>query len=46
MGRGLTKEEATSMIARGFLDTDIPGIPPLLQSEISKLISLTASEIM
>jgi len=46
MSRGLSKEEATSMIARGFLDTDIPGLPVLLQGEISKLISMTAKEVM
>jgi len=46
MSRGLSREEATSMIARGFLDTDIPGLPPLLQAEIKRLISSTASEVM
>ena len=46
MSRGLSKEEATSMIARGFLDTDIPGLPPVLQGEISRLVSMTAKEVM
>jgi len=46
MSRGLSKEEATSMIARGFLDTDIPGLPRVLQGEISRLVSMTAKEVM
>ncbi|HID09863.1 MAG TPA: SufD family Fe-S cluster assembly protein, partial [Candidatus Latescibacteria bacterium] len=41
MSRGLSRGEATSMIARGFLDTDIPGLPPLLQAEIGRLVSMT-----
>jgi hypothetical protein len=46
MSRGLSKSEATSMIAQGFLDTDIPGLPPELQSQISSLVSATAREVM
>lgn len=46
MSRGLSKGEATSMIARGFLDTEIPGLPTLLQGEISRLVSMTAEEVM
>jgi hypothetical protein len=46
MSRGFSKGEATSMIARGFLDTDIPGLPPELQSQIGSLVSATAREVM
>jgi hypothetical protein len=40
MSRGLSREDATSMIARGFLDIETPGFPPLLRNEINKLISM------
>lgn len=46
MSRGLSKSEATSMIVRGFLDTEIPGLPSLLQAEITRLVSMTAEEVM
>jgi hypothetical protein len=46
MSRGFSKGEATSMIARGFLDTDIPGLPPELQSQIGGLVSATTREVM
>jgi hypothetical protein len=46
MSRGLTKEEATSMVTRGFMDTDIPGLPKLLQVELNRLVSMTAKEVM
>jgi len=38
MSRGLTSEEATSTIVRGFLNVDIPGLPPQLKAEIDKVI--------
>jgi len=46
MTRGLSKDEATSLIARGFLDTDIPGLPPTLQAEIGRIVSMTTKEVM
>ncbi len=46
MTRGLSKDEATSLIARGFLDTDIPGLPPALQKEIGRIVSMTTREVM
>lgn len=46
MTRGLSEDEATSLIARGFLDTDIPGLPTKLQTEVSKIVSMTAEEAM
>jgi len=39
--RGLTEEEATSMIVRGFLSMDITGLPPELASETKKMIDMS-----
>ncbi len=38
MARGLTEEEATSVIVRGFLNVDIQGLPEALKREIDKAI--------
>jgi len=38
MSRGLSEDEATSTIVRGFLSVDIPGLPPQLKAEIDKTI--------
>lgn len=38
MSRGLSEEEATSVIIRGFLDTKIFGLPEHLQKYIDKLM--------
>ena len=46
MSRGLSREAASSLITRGFLDADIPGLPPLLQAEIKRIVSSTANEVM
>jgi len=39
MARGLTEDEATSTIVRGFLNVDIEGLPRQLKDEIDKLIN-------
>lgn len=44
MSRGLTEKEATSMIARGFLDVETPGFPPLLRQEINRVIEMSLEE--
>ena len=36
--RGLTEEEAASMIVRGFLSMDITGLPPELASETKRML--------
>ena len=41
MSRGLTEEEASSMIVRGFLSMDITGLPPELAAETKKMIDLS-----
>ncbi len=38
MARGLTEEEATSLVVRGFLNVRIEGLPPELQERIDKAI--------
>jgi Fe-S cluster assembly scaffold protein SufB len=38
MSRGLTRDDATATIVRGFLNVDIDGLPPLLNAELQKAI--------
>jgi Fe-S cluster assembly scaffold protein SufB len=38
MSRGLTEDEASAIIVRGFLSVDIPGLPTQLKSEIDRAI--------
>jgi Fe-S cluster assembly scaffold protein SufB len=38
MSRGLSRDEATAMIVRGFLKVDIEGLPPMLEAELEKAI--------
>ena len=46
MSRGLSEEEATSTIVRGFLNVDIPGLPPELQAEIDRAIEESDKDVM
>lgn len=41
MARGLSQDEATAAIIRGFLRVDIEGLPAVLTQEIDRAISLT-----
>lgn len=41
MSRGLSEDEATSTIVRGFLSVDIPGLPDQLKAEIDRAIEET-----
>lgn len=41
MARGLTEDEAASMIVRGFLDIDIKGLPTELAKETKKLMNMS-----
>ncbi|MDY6986127.1 MAG: SufD family Fe-S cluster assembly protein [Candidatus Thermoplasmatota archaeon] len=45
MSRGLSEEEATSVIVRGFLSVDIKGLPPALDAEIKKIIDSSISSL-
>ena len=40
MARGMTEEEATDMIVRGFLSIDIEGLRPEIKAELEKLTSM------
>ena len=44
MSRGLSKDEAVSMITRGFLNIDIPGLPPVLKGYIQRTLDAAAEE--
>ncbi|MFX1465363.1 MAG: SufD family Fe-S cluster assembly protein [Promethearchaeota archaeon] len=46
MARGLTEEEATATIVRGFLDVKIEGLPPELQSELDKVIDTSRESML
>jgi hypothetical protein len=45
MARGLTRDEATAAIIRGFLKVDIDGLPPLLNAEMQKAIQASEKEL-
>ncbi|MBW2021423.1 MAG: SufD family Fe-S cluster assembly protein [Deltaproteobacteria bacterium] len=46
MSRGLSEEEATSTIVRGFLSVDMPGLPYQLKAEIDKAIEASDKDMM
>lgn len=46
MTRGMPKDEAVSMITRGFVNIDIPGLPDALRRQIDRAIEETAKETM
>ncbi len=46
MSRGLTADEATSLIVRGFLNVDIEGLPPALEAETRKLLEMDLEKIL
>jgi Fe-S cluster assembly scaffold protein SufB len=46
MARGLTRDEATATIVRGFLHVDIEGLPTLLASELQKAVAASEKEVM
>ncbi len=46
MTRGLTRDEATSAIIRGFLDVEIKGLPEFLKKEIDKAIEMVGEDLM
>jgi Fe-S cluster assembly scaffold protein SufB len=41
MSRGLTEEEATALIIRGFVKLKVPGLPDALQSSIDEAIKMS-----
>ena len=46
MMRGLTREEATATIVRGFLRVDIEGLPPQLSLELKQAVEASEKDIM
>ncbi len=46
MARGLTRDEATATIVRGFLRVDIEGLPPLLAAELKRAVEASEDEVM
>lgn len=46
MARGLTRDEATAAIVRGFLRVDIEGLPPMLSEELRKAVEASEKEVM
>lgn len=44
--RGLTEDEATATIVRGFLSVDIPGLPRELQAEIDRAVEASDKDVM
>lgn len=41
MSRGLSEDEATATIVRGFLNVEIPDLPDQLKAEIDKALAAT-----
>lgn len=46
MSRGMSEDEATSIILRGFMSIDAPGMPFQLKSEIDRIIELGLKEVI
>jgi Fe-S cluster assembly scaffold protein SufB len=46
MSRGLSEDEATSTIVRGFLNLDIPELPAQLKAEIDRAIEASDKDVM
>ena len=46
MSRGLSEDEATATIVRGFLNVDIPGLPPQLKAEVDRAVEQSDKDMM
>ena len=46
MLRGLTRDEATATIVRGFLKVDVEGLPPQLNLELQRAVEASEKELM
>ncbi len=46
MSRGLTRDEATSAIVRGFLELEIKGLPEILKKAIDSALEAVESELL
>ncbi len=46
MSRGISEEEATSLIVRGFLNVEIEGLPESLERETRKILQMDLEKIL
>jgi len=46
MARGLSEDEATATIVRGFLHVDIEGLPPELKAEMDKAVEMSEKSLL
>jgi Fe-S cluster assembly scaffold protein SufB len=46
MSRGLTQDEATATIVRGFMSVDIPGLPADLKAQIDRAVEESEKDMM
>ncbi|MBW2339443.1 MAG: SufD family Fe-S cluster assembly protein [Deltaproteobacteria bacterium] len=46
MARGLSQEEATATIVRGFLNVDIEGLPPELKAEMDRAVEVSEKSLL
>ena len=46
MSRGLSEDEATATIVRGFLSVDIPGLPAQLKAQIDRAVEQSDQDMM
>jgi len=46
MARGLSEQDATSLIIKGFLTLEIVGLPPNLKKELDRMIAETDVDAM
>jgi len=46
MARGLSRDEAISMITHGFLKLDMPELPPVVQSYVNSVLEATPAEAL
>jgi hypothetical protein len=46
MARGLSEDEATSVIIRGFLNVDITGLPDALAQETKRMFDMSLEKVM
>jgi len=46
MTRGLSRDEAVSVIVRGFLSVDIEGLPPELSAQMQHAIEMSERELL
>jgi len=46
MARGLSKDEAVTLITQGFMDTKILGLPEMLENSLKEMINRTRDDTM